>query len=502
MRSLLKSKELRQLQIVEYLLETDGWTTNSELAVMFNCSTRIIKADLSELRKLMTELQFDAGYLGIRLTKESDFGVQAVYSKLLSETLVFQILEEIFSDETLSIEDLAEKFYVSHSTVYRTITQINDYSRDSLQCYVETNPCRLIGNEQNIRLFYRTYFAEKNTLLGWPFRGINEKEINHNFDKILSFMVTDMPIDFAYYEDINLVVLVNKIRYDHHHLIDTSDGEIELLNVFLKIYKYIVQPLGLVSSMQINKESFYQVFSPYIRKNLPRNIKQLRKAKKQLNCHGEALRFLEESLLDLSDKWQLPLNVDFVLFVVHGTAVNDKDLLNSDLIFFDRYKYFAMKFKSNFPELYQAIHIIIHNFCVKLSIATEDLVINYLLFTLVTYWDGLISNYIHKKKQVSVVILSDRHYTHSNMIKDFLELELPRKVAIDVYSKIKISDSIIENLNYDIIVSNFMISTTTTKKVVVSHDFPTSIDLDNIKSAISSVLIDRNNDHLRSISAL
>lgn len=110
MRSLLKSKELRQLQIVEYLLETDGWTTNSELAVMFNCSTRIIKADLSELRKLMTELQFDAGYLGIRLTKESDFGVQAVYSKLLSETLVFQILEEIFSDETLSIEDLTEKF--------------------------------------------------------------------------------------------------------------------------------------------------------------------------------------------------------------------------------------------------------------------------------------------------------------------------------------------------------------------------------------------------------
>lgn len=148
-------------------------------------------------------------------------------------------------------------------------------------CYVEANPCRFVGNEQNIRLYYRTYFSEKNTVLEWPFRETNEAQINQVFDKILAFITSEMAVDFAYYEDIKLVIMVNRIRYKNAHLIDTSNEESDMLNIFLQVYKHTIQPLGLSPSISINKESFYQVFGPFIRRDAAKNIKNLQKLKRK-----------------------------------------------------------------------------------------------------------------------------------------------------------------------------------------------------------------------------
>lgn len=64
-----------------------------------------------------------------------------------------------------------------------------------------------------------------------------------------------MSIDFAYYETIKLVVIVNKIRYDHGHLVERNEEESELLNLFVQIYKYTLALLGILSTVAVNKES-------------------------------------------------------------------------------------------------------------------------------------------------------------------------------------------------------------------------------------------------------
>lgn len=64
-----------------------------------------------------------------------------------------------------------------------------------------------------------------------------------------------MSIDFAYYETIKLVVIVNKIRYDHGHLVERYEEETELLNLFVQIYKYTLALLGILSTVAVNKES-------------------------------------------------------------------------------------------------------------------------------------------------------------------------------------------------------------------------------------------------------
>ena len=130
MRGLLKPKERRQLEIVEFLLDTNDWVTMADLSKIFNCSIRIIKSDIGELKKQLPGVQFQSGYLGIRLSKHHSTSIQGIYSVILNDTLIFQLLEAIFFDESLSVESLAEKFFVSTSTIYRAITQINDYFKE------------------------------------------------------------------------------------------------------------------------------------------------------------------------------------------------------------------------------------------------------------------------------------------------------------------------------------------------------------------------------------
>lgn len=108
-------------------MEAEGSTTIAELATTINCSPRIIKADITNLREFHSDLTFETGYFGTKVLKDSTLAVQSIYTQIISETLTYKFFEEIFFDESYSVDELAEKFYVSSSTIYRTIAQINDF---------------------------------------------------------------------------------------------------------------------------------------------------------------------------------------------------------------------------------------------------------------------------------------------------------------------------------------------------------------------------------------
>jgi len=214
-------------------------------------------------------------------------------------------------------------------------------------------------------------------LLGWPFKDIDENKVNQTFNLILSHIITDMDMDFAYYESFKLTVIVNKIRY--HHLVDTTEEESELLNLFLNIYRYVIKPLNFTrnTNSSLNKEAFYQVFGPYIHKNLARNIKQLHKLKKQHNSNGLALTQLERNSINFCAKWQVTINLDNVMFAFLNTAMNAMDLLASDFIFYDRNKHFIDMFQKQLSKLYPELKHIVVEFCRNLSLTNNDTLIIY-----------------------------------------------------------------------------------------------------------------------------
>lgn len=198
-------------------------------------------------------------------------------------------------------------------------------------------------------------------------------------------------------------------------------------------------------------------------------------------------------MFDFSLNWNIPININEVLFAIHNTAINGMELLDTDFILFDRNSFFVNKFKDYIPQFYQPIKEMLKKFCELLQVSSEDTIINYLFFTLVTYWDNLVKDYFKQNLGVSLIIFSDQHFLHSKMIQHLLELELPQDCSIDIYKEIKLSADVLKTLDYDIIISNFELpATVNDKEIIVIHDFPTSIDIKSIKDVIRKIRIQKS----------
>lgn len=167
-------------------------------------------------------------------------------------------------------------------------------------------------------------------------------------------------------------------------------------------------------------------------------------------------------------------------------------MLDTDFILFDRNKYFVNKLKDYKDILVQPLLDILTEFCAILEISSEEAVINYLFFTLVTYWENLIKDYVNRNLEVSLIVFSDQHFLQSKMIKHLLEFELPQDCSIEIYKETKLSVKILNELSNDIIISNFEMPASVEKEVIVIQDFPTISDIKNIKEAIRAIRLEKN----------
>src|SRR5699024_10792957 len=160
---------------------------------------------------------------GIRLNVNENAGLISLYQYILDHSMAFNLLENIFLNEKKTIAELTEVLYVSSSTIYRLVDLLNNRLEDK-NMHIETNPCRILGSEEEIRYFFYNYFHEKYSSLAWPYKSINEKGLNMLLDFFIEF--TNIEVDFAYYNIFKTVSVVNLIRYKHGHYIDTSNIQI------------------------------------------------------------------------------------------------------------------------------------------------------------------------------------------------------------------------------------------------------------------------------------
>lgn len=181
MEIFLKSVDKRRLKILEYLAFSDDWVPLPQLATNLNTSIRIITTDIDFLKDHYPELGIQSMHKGIQIDLKYNYSLGTIYRKILQDTLAFQILQEIFFDEALNIQDLAYKFHASISSVYRTIVELNQYFK-AFNVMIKTNPCQVIGDETYIRKFYRSFFKEAHTPLEWPFRDYDGKDFDDSLE--------------------------------------------------------------------------------------------------------------------------------------------------------------------------------------------------------------------------------------------------------------------------------------------------------------------------------
>lgn len=494
MKSLIKAVDRRRLTLVEYLIETNDWITLKYLAQELDVSARNLKDDIAYLREANLGIKIETGSQGIRINSDYSTGMIKFYQDIIKSNLTFKILEEIFFDENLSINELAAKTQSSTSTIYRTIELINDVLA-VYNCRVESNPCRIIGDEHFIRNFYRAYFNESYPILDWPFRHYDRDQFDKAFDLIITFLGRFQDFDhelsdFAFYEIAKIILTVNIIRYQNGHLVPEKPGKNIYFTIISRILKLFSLPKDLkrIGVHPINGESIYQTFHPYLKNNLAYSAEGIINVRNKNPKIDDALTYVEESLLRYAEYINIEVDAVSLAGMLYGTVYLEDDDPNAHYILYNRNKLFVLRMKQEYPHIYSAFHSVIVEFRKRMGLALDEDKINLLIYTLFTNWENLMIDLHAKYYDVSLLVISDGHYSHAKMIQKLLSFELRDYLTIETYQHRDLSVERLNGSDADIIISTFNLPDSIEKSSIMIDHYPSFSDLNRIKAAIQQVL--------------
>ena len=126
MRALLSKNQNRQIDIVDYLVQANGWVHIDELAKAFKVSTRAIKIDLAFLRDKIDGLDILFSTNGVRIELPQNLSTEVVYPYYYSHSICYEILEQLFLHEETTVSEMTQKLFITTSTLNRYIQKINN----------------------------------------------------------------------------------------------------------------------------------------------------------------------------------------------------------------------------------------------------------------------------------------------------------------------------------------------------------------------------------------
>lgn len=213
----------RKIDIVNALMHGIKPIKIADLAQICSTSTRTIS---SELKKIASELPENAtlDYInteGVILNAENVFLVSNYIDSLLEGNPLYHVVESIFENQQLSIEDYAFATHISDSTM-RIYLNLLKKILESYFLELQISPfITIIGNEVDIRFFFFQYF-----------RHAHDSSLVHpseeQYEMIQSLMINAQKkyatqLNLDYYRLSNwLMIFEKRIETGHLVTIDSS----------------------------------------------------------------------------------------------------------------------------------------------------------------------------------------------------------------------------------------------------------------------------------------
>ncbi|MBO0462089.1 MULTISPECIES: helix-turn-helix domain-containing protein [Enterococcus] len=142
------------------VIEQQNMFTIVGLSQQLGVSKRTILKDVSELKNYFEESAiFESNTTGYFFKEKNRRLYHEEKEALLQSEIWFEIISDIFYGELVSIEELADRYNYSESTMLRSVAQINEALKE-YQLSLSLKPVDLVGKEGNIRKFFFDFFYE------------------------------------------------------------------------------------------------------------------------------------------------------------------------------------------------------------------------------------------------------------------------------------------------------------------------------------------------------
>ena len=488
MEELLESNLLRHLQIVRFLLGRE-WVTIGELANTLRIPSRTIRQSIGEINQYINPAKIESSQkFGIRLTYGSQLNSFYIYAAIYKQSSHFLIIENICLHHYATLAVLAEKLFISQSTLKRKISVINQ-TLTKYGFWIDTKSVDIVGDEKKIRFFYYCYLLEKYDVLDLV---IPEKEL-HLIDELISEFLVHFPAlltperqVFSYLNKIRTMLFISLHRTNKGHFLDSHD-QIDELTPFL-IPQELRTKIAAHYNLDCTKDILYQLFYLFFNRKYAWSVTDLQEKAEHdetiANVRNAFLAFF--SKVEKSEQMVLP-NKDEVLLLLYNatsyTWTSAKILHNPSEDFFVNLNNYHAGFASRIKKELVAC---LNN--ENLDIYLDDSVINQLLFMLVTSWKGLMDQLEAKAPRIKAGIFFNTSFEHSQFLLNDMSYHLKSRLDMTVIAAKTITELRKQCQHFDMLITNLSMLALPDCHIVSIQANLTPEDFEKILSVYSEIV--------------
>ena len=492
MRDLLSKKSHRQLELLELLFEHKRWFHRSELAELLNCTERAVKDDLSHVKSAFPDLIFHSSTNGIRIINTDDSDIEMVYHHFFKHSTHFSILEFIFFNEGCQAESICKEFYISSSSLYRIISQINKVIKRQFQFEISLTPVQIIGNERDIRYFFAQYFSEKYYFLEWPFENFSSEPLSQLLE--LVYKETSFPMNLSTHRMLKLLLVTNlyRIKFSHFLEVEKNSFNNELLESFMQAegIEDIVASFDSEYHISLNKEVMGQLFVSYFQKMFFIDEEVFLSYAKTDSYVKKSYRLLGELVDQVSREYNLQIdNKDNLIWHLHNTAHLHRQELSTEFILFDQKGNTIKNFQNIFPRFVSEVKEGIEHYLEGLDMDCNSMKVNHLSYTFITHSKHLVLNLLQNQPKLKVLVMSNFDQYHAKSVAETLSYYCSNNFELEVWTELELSKESLEESPYDIIISNFIIPPIENKRLIYSNNINT-VSLISLLNAMMFIRLD------------
>ncbi|EUJ24343.1 helix-turn-helix domain containing protein [Listeria cornellensis] len=223
----------RKIYMVEKIFESQYPISLEEIATEFNVSVRTLERDIAEIGALDKDFIIQHKAIGYEI--ENSAVIDDLLLNISEQSPIFVIIQNIYEEIFLDIDEWADELFLSSSALYRYLTSLRNILND-FNLTLSLTPVNIEGAEVDIRYFYQYFFYSINDISPTYRPG---SELLDIFEKNHNYFLENTEIDGSVQHRSLLywIMVVNK-RVSQNHFIEIPDDIHEKQQQSLT-YKYI-----------------------------------------------------------------------------------------------------------------------------------------------------------------------------------------------------------------------------------------------------------------------
>lgn len=494
MIKVLSAAHQRRFKLVVILCNAQNYKEISYLAKELNCNERTIKEDIKELSssEVSKIFEIESRSKKYKLHMKNNMSLDAFAHYIMCDNDCFSLLEYVFFNNHLSADELAEKNHISLPTLYRMITRINNGLMSQYQLKFQTNPCRLEGDEVEIRSFYLQYFVEKYPVSEWPFDEIDEDKfvkIFHSFTKSIGFIS-----QVSFLRTIKILLAVSTTRFNQGYRINASNPRLTLLKNKISKSSIIQEIFSDTFLNETKVDVFNDTLAYFVTDYFFFNYEELLKDASDNEYTARSFIHLSDIFNEVSKKYNVPLvNRDALIYNVHNSAEMGLKNINVRYILIDNKAVLLQQIKSLFPEFYNDMELRIKKYLEIMNLDYTDELFKHLIHNIMTRWENLLKHLYSRQRKIKVRVISSHDIYHARLMKTLLKHEFHDQIKVSILNTTNMGDLLEIKPEIDIFISNFTIPMND-ERIVAINDIPTNEDFAVINEMIRKIRLNENSD--------